>query len=133
MNVDEVIKFIQDADEDTDSLLVGILKQKQKKPRVMISHVIKEDSYRLAQVLPRTTTEYNGKRFAMTCAHYIQELRDLTDLILHSYALKPSDRGYPVWTSHESLREDRVDDYRIVFHELSNTVLELMEQYGTKY
>ncbi len=133
MNVDEIIKFIETSDEETDSLLASALKQKKKKPRIMVSHVIKEDSYRLAQALPKTTTEFNGKRFAMTCARYIRELRDLNDVILHSYALKPSDRGYPVWTSHESLKEDKTEDYKLVFHELTNTVLDLMNQYGTKY
>ena len=33
MNVDEVIKFIETSDEETDSLLASALKQKKKKPR----------------------------------------------------------------------------------------------------
>lgn len=133
MNEEQVLNFIQTADEETLQTLSNAIKSRARKPRAMISHIIKDDVYALAQKLPKTTTEYKSYRYANTCSYYIRVLRELTDLVLHNYTLRNTGRGYPMWHSHESVAESSVQAYKAVFHSLSYTLLSLMDEYDTTY
>ena len=133
MKTEEVLKFIETASDEDLEVINHAIKNIAKPKRINKSAIIKDDILNLTQVLPKTTTEYKGRKYNMTCASYIRSLRDLTDVVLHSYAVHYSTRGYPVWSAHESVAEAGADDYRAVFHELSETLLNLMSQYGTSY
>ena len=133
MTAKDVLNFIDTASPQDLEVINHAIKNIARPRRISKSAVIKEDIIKLSKVLPRTTTEYKGRKYNMTCASYIRSLRDLADVVLHSYAVHYSTRGYPVWSAHDSIPETDADDYRNVFHVLSETLLDLMDKYDSYY
>ena len=133
MNAQEVLTYIETASDEELQWISNAVKSRKRPPRVMLSSLIGEDAARLAEVLPRTNTEYNGYRYAKTCSYYISILHSLTNLVLHNFKIIPTTRGIKMWDDHDSIIENKTENYRHVFHALSDTLLTLMEAYNTRY
>lgn len=133
MNTQDVLDYIETADDEELNLLSNVIKARKRPPRLMLSSLIGKDAARLAEILPRTVTEYKGRRYLQTCSYYISILHSLTNLVLHNFTLKSTSRGIQMWADHESILEARADDYKHVFHVFTDTLLSLMEEYDTTY
>jgi len=133
MTAEDVVQFIQFADEEDIEIIKAACKGARKPPKVTKTHLIQDDIAELCKVLPRTTTTNRDHKYETTAVAYVRMLRSFADVILHSFAVHFSSRGYPVWGTCDVISESRAEDYKAVFHELTITVLDLMEQYGVKY
>ena len=133
MNTSEVLAFIDQASEEDLHILSNAIKFRKRPPRLMLSSLIGPDVFRLSQVLPGTQTEYKNKRYANTCAYYVSILTDLSNLVLHNFTIRKTARGMDMWHPHESIVESRADDFKAVFHSLTDTLLRLMDEYDTTY
>ena len=133
MTAEDVLNYIDQADPEELQNISNAIKAKGYRPRIMIERVIRDEIRTLAEVLPKRSSEYNGKQFGLTTSHYVKILRDLTDVILKNYTIRKSERGYPMWYAHESILEKDVENYQYVFHTLTDTVIDLMEEFGTTY
>lgn len=133
MTEEDVLNYIDQADPEELQTISNAIKAKGYRPRLIIDRVIRDDIKALAQALPKRSSEYMGKQYACTTAYFIGILKDLTNVVLQNYTIRKSERGYPMWFGHESILEKNADDYKAVFHELANTLLDLMEEYGASY
>lgn len=133
MTTEDVLNYIDTADEEELQNLSNAIKARGPRPRILIQRIIRDDVKALAEALPKRSTEYNGKQFAQTTAYYVKVLRDLTAAVLKLYTVRKSERGYPMWYPHDSVRDCEEDDYVYVFHELTTKLLDLMDEFDTTY
>lgn len=133
MTAEDVLNYIDQADPEELQNLSNAIKAKGYRPRIVIDRIIRDDIKTLADVLPKRSTEFNGKQYAQTTAYFVKILRDLTAAILDIYTIRKSERGYPMWFPHDSLLEKDVENYRYVFHELTDTIVDLMDEFDTTY
>lgn len=133
MTAEDVLNYIDQADPEELQNISNAIKAKGYRPRIMIDRIIRDDIKTLADVLPKRSTEFQGKQFGCTTSHYVRILRDLADVILKNFTIRKSERGYPMWYSHDSILEKDVENYQYVFHALTDTVVDLMDEFGTTY
>ena len=132
MNLEDILAYLDEHPDDAE-IVNHHLKNRTRPARVNKSTLIKDDIIRLSEVLPKASTRSKGHMYEHTVAYFVRVLRDLADVALHSYAVKYSTRGFPVWNTTEAISDYRADAYADTFHALTDTLLSKIEEYGTTY
>ena len=131
MELKDIIKFIRKADRDTLSIIRA--EAKNVVQRTSIRDLCAEDIRNILAVFPNTRAEYKGYRYDVTAVTYARYIQALTDAITHNYICRHNSRGYPCWSSIDSVPPSKEEDYKAVYHAIASTVLSLMDTYGTTY
>ena len=133
MELNQVIDFIKTASPDDIAVIKGEVKHRGGKVRPDVLQMCTDDVGRLLKALPHVTTKYKGYRYDMTAVCYVRHIKELVNMILQNYQVKPDERGYPVWTHANTIPEVRASEYQDVFRALTDTVLRLMEEHHAVY
>jgi len=131
MELKEVIDFLKNSDSDTRAIVRAVLKRKPM--RIPIKEVCQEDINTLLSLFPHTTDEFKGYRYNTTSITYLNYVRELANVLTHNFVCRQNTRGYPAWTGTEDVSQGREEEYKSVFHALTETIAVLFDQLGTQY
>ena len=130
MELNDILSYIKTASFAERSAIKAALKNPPVKDRVI--DVCQAEIRTILDYFPHTTDSFKGYRYHTTGMQYVQYIKELTNAITHNYLCKHNSRGYPVWTGSDSVNGNN-DDYKAVFHALTECVTNLMSAYGTAY
>ena len=131
MKVEEIIEFIKTAEAEDIVMIREACKSVPE--RIDRKELTRDDIARLLEFFPKPCAEYKGQRYDTVGFTYVNYIKAITDALCKAFTTKVSARGFKVWKGSDMLSQSKAKEYQYAFHKLTDTIIELAEELGTRY